>query len=488
MKKWYAVIIITFLLPIYALFFYSVFDVDATVSENEQRVLETMPELSLRSVLSGDFESGFEVYYSDTFPFRENLLQASRFVNGLYAISFGGESSILIDHKEEWNGGSTLIDFSQTGQTSVSSVVTTPVPTESSTSSASSDSTAPTEPTPTETTPPATMMTSWVEVTKPDTQESSSSGEDTPSDVGAILMIGNAAMEYYYGVDSSLEYYADSINSLNACLPNVQVYAMFCPTSIEFNAPAKYQAGIRSQLRAMNYAYSKLDLGIVPVNTWSALYEHRDEYLYFRTDHHWTQRGAYYGYRAFCEAAGLTPNELSDYETGFVDGFVGTMYSFTAKYAQSERLLNNPDSVEYFMPLNSATLTAYPDATMTGGVTRSVIASPSYAAKLNRSSKYLMFLWGDTPLVHIVSDTVKNGRVLIVIKESYGNALVPFLTDHFEEIYAIDPREFNGDGEPTLNIVDFAKEHGATDFLFVNYAFSAQPSFMKLFNQMLPDA
>lgn len=486
MKKWYAVIIITFLLPIYALFFYSAFDVDATVSEDEQRMLATMPELSLRSVLNGDFESQFETYYSDTFPFREDLLTASRAVNRLYAISFGDESSILIDRDDEWAGGNTLIDFNQTDQTTASSETTTPPPTPTSDVSVPTDTT-PTETTPTETTPPATMMTSWVEVTMPNTEDTSSDETDTPSDVGAILMIGNAAMEYYYGVNSSLEYYADSVNRLNAALPDVQVYAMFCPTSIEFNAPAKYHSGIQSQLRAMNYAYSKLDLGIVPVNTWSSLYAHQDEYLYFRTDHHWTQRGAYYGYRAFCEAAGLTPNELSDYETGFVDGFVGTMYSFTAKYAQSERLLNNPDSVEYFMPLHSSTMTAYPDATMTGGVTRSVIANPSYAEKLHRSSKYMMFLWGDTPLVHIVSDTVKNGRVLIVIKESYGNALVPFLTDHFEEIYAIDPREFNGDGEPTLNIVDFANEHGATDFLFVNYAFSAQPSFMKLFNKMLPE-
>ena len=55
-------------------------------------------------------------------------------------------------------------------------------------------------------------------------------------------------------------------------------------------------------------------------------------------------------------------------------------------------------------------------------------------------------------------------------KESYGNALVPFLTDHFEEIYVIDPRQFNTDGKPSLNLISFAKEHGATDILCVNAA------------------
>ena len=484
MKKWYAAIIIAFLLPIYALFFYSAFDTDATVSDDEQRELATMPALSLRSVLSGDFGAGFETYYADTFPFREKLLNSSRWINGLYAIHFGGESSILIDPDKDWEHGGSLIDFDETTAQTTAPVSTPTTPPET-TPSGTSDVTAPTETTPTVTTPATTLMTSWVEVTHPNPGAPSS--DDEVSDAGAILMIGNAAMEHYYGVDSSLEFYADSINKLNKALPDVQVYAMFCPTSIEFNAPAKYQAGIRSQLRAMNYAYSHLDVGIAPVDTWSSLYAHRDEYIYFRTDHHWTQRGAYYGYRAFCQAAGLTPQELSEYQTGSVADFVGTMYSYTKKYPQSEKLLNNPDTVEYFMPLNPSVMTVYRDATLTNGSQRTVIADPAYMAKQKKSVKYMMFIWGDNPVSHIVSDTVRNGRVLIVTKESYGNALVPFLTDHFEEIYVIDPREFNGTNKPSLNIVDFAKEHGATDFLCVNYAFSAQPSFMKIFNRMLPE-
>ena len=480
MKKWFGAIIITFLVPVFALFFVSLFDVDATESEDENRKLATMPELTAKSLLNGSFSEEFETYYSDTFPFRERLLGASRAINGFYALSFGGESSIIIDGDKDWEQGGSLIDFSDTAQqTTTATPQTTPA-------LATSSDTAPVTTPPVVTTPPATLMTSWIEVQHPNPDEVTDSGEDA-TDTGAILMLGDAAMEYYYGVDDSLEYYAAAINRVQELLPEVQVYAMFCPTSIEFNAPSKYQAGIRSQLRAMNYAYSHLDVGIVPVNTWSALYEHRDEYIYFRTDHHWTQRGAYYGYRAFCEAAGLTPNDLSDYETGTVADFVGTMYGYTKNYPQSDRLLNHPDTVEYFLPLNPSNMTIYRDAALTGGVERSVIADPEYMAGQKKSAKYMMFIWGDNPVTHIVSETVKNGRVLLVTKESYGNALVPFLTDHFEEIYVIDPRSFNGDGEPTLNVVDFAKEHGVTDFLCVNYAFSAAPSFMKIFNQMLPE-
>ncbi len=505
MKKWFAAIIFTFLAPIFALFFIAMLDTDATRSEDENRALADFPAFSLSALADGKFTADFETYYADTFPFRESLLGSSRTINSFYTLSFGGdENTLLVDTDKNWDQGGSLIDFtdpslSSTAVTSATTAPKTTEPTVTTTESAAqttpdvtaatddttSVTTAATTPEPTTPATTTTLMTSWEEYAHPNPDEVPSTGE--ASDTGAILMVGNAGMEHYYGVDSSLEYYANALNKVQTLLPNVRVHAMFCPTSIEFNAPAKYQAGTRSQLRAMNYAYSQLDVGIVAVNTWAKLYEHRDEYIYFRTDHHWTQRGAYYAYTAFCEAAGFVPHALEEYETGTVADFVGTMYTYTKKYPQSQRLLDNPDTVEYFMPINPSTMTIYRDATLTGGVTRSVIASPDYMAGLGKSAKYMMFIWGDNPVSHIVSETVDNDRVLIVTKESYGNALVPFLTDHFEEIYVIDPRNFNGSGEPTIDLVEFANRVGATDFLAINYAFSATPNFMKIFNQMLPE-
>ena len=463
MKKWYAAIIIAFLLPIYALFFYSAFDTDATVSDDEQRELATMPALSLRSVLSGDFGSGFETYYADTFPFREKLLNSSRWINGLYAIHFGGESSILIDPDKDWEHGGSLIDFDETTAQTTAPVSTPTTPPET-TPSGTSDVTAPTETTPTVTTPATTLMTSWVEVTHPN-PESPSSGDEV-SDAGAILMIGNAAMEHYYGVDSSLEFYADSINKLNKALPDVQVYAMFCPTSIEFNAPAKYQAGIRSQLRAMNYAYSHLDVGIAPVDTWSSLYAHRDEYIYFRTDHHWTQLGAYYAYTAFCEAAGFDAVPLEQFQTGRYDTFLGSMYTFTKGYPQSDVLKQHPDYLDYYRPIADTQARYYADGSLENGTPVSVVYTQLDESV---SNKYLCFIGGDTPVCIVESDVP--GPTCIVLKESYGNAFVPFLTSHYGRIIVIDPREFNRDGKPTLNLTEFAADQGVDDLIVINYPY-----------------
>jgi hypothetical protein len=479
-KKWYIAICAAFLIPLYALFFISIVDTDATRSESENRMLAAMPDFSFDTLWNGKYSEGFENYFSDTFPFREKLLGASKLINSFYTISLGNTAFIPVDKDNDWDNGQSIIDEIDDPWYTTSSETTTGTSSSETSESTTQGTTA------TETTPP---VTSWVNYEHPGGTEPPNYSEvpidDVPLDYGSILIVGNAAMEHYYGVDSSLVYYANAVSRVKQLMPEVNVFAMFCPTSIEFNAPPKYLSGIRSQLRAMNTAYSALS-GVVPVNVWAELYEHRNEYVYFRTDHHWTQRGAYYGYVAFCKAAGIKYHDLSEYQTYTVPGFLGSMYTFTKKYPQSSVLKNNPDDVEVFLPVSPSTMKIYRGITLSEVREYPLILSEASAQKLSASAKYMMFIGGDNPIAHIVNNSVKNGRVLIVTKESYGNALVPFLTDHFEEIYVIDPREFNGENEPKLNLVDFANEHGATDILCVNYAFSATPNFMKIFNQMLP--
>ena len=97
----------------------------------------------------------------------------------------------------------------------------------------------------------------------------------------------------------------------------------------------------------IDLCYSKMAPNIVTVDAYAKLRNHTDEYIYFRTDHHWTQLGAYYAYTAFCEAAGFEAVPLEDFETGRYDNFVGSMYTFTKGYPQSDVLKNNPDYLDY---------------------------------------------------------------------------------------------------------------------------------------------
>ena len=359
----------------------------------------------------------------------------------------------------------TPAETSETSEATVPPVTLIPetVPSETTTAESEPVTESTTEMTTAATTEPPATTTVPVETTK-----TPYTGGTNVIDLGNVLVIGNSAMEHYYGVDSALQSYAKTVSTFKAKLPGVNVYAMFCPSAVEFCAPSKYQAGTRSQRRAMNVIYNALTNGAIGVDTWSELNAHAGEYLYFRTDHHWTQRGAYYAYRAFCKAAGFTPHEMYEYETGTVQNFVGTMSIYAKDYAS--RFYNNPDYVEFFRPIHSAKMTVYTNPSMTNGTGGYVMYSKEYTDKLNRAYKYSMFTGGDHPLAMIVSDTVKNGRKLLITKESYGNALIPFLTDHFEVIYVVDPREFNTSGKPNFNLVSFAQSHGVTDVICCNAA------------------
>ena len=134
MKKWFAAIIATFLVPIFALFFISLVDVDATESADENRKLAGFPEFSFPVLTSGDFTAKFETYYSDTFPFRENLLGASRMINGFYSLSFGGEDTILVDTNKDWEQGGSLIDFNDPSLATTTSTAATQATTSATTS------------------------------------------------------------------------------------------------------------------------------------------------------------------------------------------------------------------------------------------------------------------------------------------------------------------------------------------------------------------
>ena len=272
----------------------------------------------------------------------------------------------------------------------------------------------------------------------------------------AIILQGNRAMEIYSIAPKSLANYGQVISTFASRVPKVNVYVLLAPTSVEFYGPESYRTGNHSQKKGIELAYSNLKGdNVKSVNVLPELSNHTGEYIYFRTDHHWTARGAYYAYRAFADVAGFTPTELSAHKTGKLEGFVGSMYTYTS----AEILQQNPDYVEYFYPVSSASGQIFQDASMSNGRPLKIITE-----NIPGKNKYLVFLSGDNPVEKIVSDN-KNGRKIVVIKESYGNCFAPFLVDNFEEVYVLDPRK--GD----VNLTSFVKANGITDVLFINYTF-----------------
>lgn len=430
--------IVLFLLPMVALGFTSLVDKDPTVSVEEKRNLKTRPEFTFTALFNGSYTKDFEEYYADTFPMRTFFLGVNDKVKKVLTQTGGKGGMVIVESNGgEGNGEALHPDVEEQQQT---------------------------------TSAPANEVEESKNVTVADLDNN-----DFATDMKHYTIIDStrkAAMEMYDMNKKQIGGYMDSVNRLAKKVPDSNVYVMLAPTSMEFYGPSEYRTGNKSQKNGIDYAYSLVSApNLKTVDAYTPLGQHTDEYIFFRTDHHWTARGAYYGYTGLAKAAGFTPTPLNSYTSGKIDGFVGTLYSYT----KSSVLQNNPDYVEYFPLLHEAQGKIYSNSSMENGRDMTIVAT-----QVDNPNKYLAFIEGDNPLTKITTSQ-KNGKRIIVVKESYGNALVPFLIENYEEIYVIDPRKL-----PNMNLPEFVKAHSIQDVLVINYTkIPGNKSYMNAFNQVI---
>ena len=274
----------------------------------------------------------------------------------------------------------------------------------------------------------------------------------------AVYRVGDTGYEMYTYVESTAKKYADNINAIaDAVAGTATVYMLPAPLSSGITLPdALYGKDIFSDQKAAEdgiIGFMNDKVVSVPLN--KAMMAHRGEYIYFRTDHHWTATGAYYAYAEFCKAAGKTPTPLESYETEEFPGFLGTFYRDTN---ESSHLGDNPDTVVAYHPLSADATLDYTDKN--GQVIRWPIIYDQSSAPA--SYKYGTFVGGDQPYTIIKNPALTDGSSCVVVKESFGNAFVPFLVDHYETVHVIDYRYWEG------SVSDFVKTNGVDDVLFVN--------------------
>ncbi len=423
------------------------------------------PQFSLRALFDGTFLPQLEAYYTATFPGREQLMQWNKTLGRFYYAGSGEQDNVLVlsGNTGAEQGGESLGDV-QAALNGKTEPDATPAP----------DTPADTPPDPStgetttgETTPLETDTTAQPEQPAEPDPALDDPDESEASYAGSVVVVGTRAMEIPTADSEIIASYAKAVGDLAAAMgETVRTISLITPNGGEFYSPESLHTGLHSQKDMIDLCYSKMTPGILTVDAYAKLRSHTDEYIYFRTDHHWTQLGAYYAYTAFCETAGFEAVPLEDFETGRYDNFVGSMYTFTKGYPQSDVLKNNPDYLDYYLPIYETHARYYADATLQNGVPVSVVYTKMDSAVDN---KYLCFIGGDTPIC-IIESTAKGGTCL-VLKESYGNALVPFLTSHYSKIIVVDPREFNRDGKPSLDLTQFAAEQAVDDLLVINYPY-----------------
>lgn len=250
------------------------------------------------------------------------------------------------------------------------------------------------------------------------------------SNNGVYLCEGEQLMETFTAPDK--EDIDAKIGFVNKLAGNVEapVYLALIPSVCEIKSDLLPEGAPNdSQKDIIDYIYANVDPErITTVDMYTALSAHADERIYYRTDHHWTTLGAYYGYEALAKAFGFSPVPLSDMtETVVTNEFYGTTYS-SSGYAWVQ-----PDSISTYVPTGGEVITNYPKGAPEAGV----LYDESYLAL---KDKYSYFYGGNTPLLTI--ETGSEGDKLLIVRDSYMDSLSPYLFEHFSEIHILDLRYY----------------------------------------------
>ncbi len=277
---------------------------------------------------------------------------------------------------------------------------------------------------------------------------------------GGVYIYNGMALELFGGSDSSAEYYAQTISEFKKNAPEYKVYNMVVPNHTEFALPRRLiddgTVSTNVQADSIKKIYESYTEEVQPINCYNKLAEHIDEYIYFNTDHHWSGLGAYYAYQAFCEQTGQEALDLATCTEKTIPDFEGTLASY------DESVMNNLDTVHFW---------TFPYATHAERLSEMgaemETTSIYYEEEPSGTLSYGVFIWGDSPLFIEYNDELQNGKKIAVIKESYGNSFVPYLSKNYQEVHVIDPRHWQG------NLKSYMQDNNIDEVLFLNNVMAA---------------
>lgn len=263
----------------------------------------------------------------------------------------------------------------------------------------------------------------------------------------------------------------ENINAINSFARRIDkdVYVMIAPTaSGVYEDQLPENAKVYNQKTFIDYVYNNLNNDdIVTLDVFNPLFSTREEYIYYRTDHNWTSLGAYYAYSSTIKKMGFVPIPLNSFDIEHASNdFQGTLYS--------KILYNNikSDTLDYYHYKKGYNVTSVIVGT---GINEKTSDSMYFKEYLSDKYKYSSYLGKDEPVVTIKTDEPSNKKILL-IKDSYANCFVPYLTQHYSEIKMVDLNILNESPESIINI----DRYDQVLFLYNAESFSAYEKFEKL--------
>ena len=301
-------------------------------SENEKRELAKLPAFSVSSVLNGKFESAFETYLNDHFPFREHFVEA----DAKYMLSIG-------------RNGSNGIYKGKDGYL----------------------------------------------FTKPSKNDTKTINEN--------------------------------ITALKSFAQNTKITStmILIPSSgyvMSDKLPKNHEEYLDGEILESIRKSTESDIRWIDVIP-KFMSAKNDGQIYFKTDHHYTSFGAHLAYEAFCEDHNMTP--FNDYSIEEYDNFYGTSYSKAALWS------TDGEAFELWRYPSRATIE----------INGQVYNSLWFEEHLEKLDKYPVFINGNQPFARIVNPDAQSGSILI-LKDSYAHALIPFLAQHYNRIDIVDLRYY----------------------------------------------
>lgn len=381
---------------------------EITVSEVEKRKLSPFPHYSLDSLFYGSYMDSVDLYIADHFPYREDWMELNFYLRDLR-----GKQN---EEEAFYEAPALNVEIDKEEDQELIEDTTT--------------------------------------VLDPDEEFR----EEKVERNNGILISDGQALQIFGGNDQMAAAYAKTVNMYRDELgDSVKIFTVVIPTPAEFYLPSKYDHLKGKERKNLNKICESLNPGITCVDAYSKMEANQDKYLYFRTDHHWTGLGAYYAYTAFCESAGITPPSLSQMERNVKKNFFGSLYQLT----KNQQLAENPDSVEYWKVPNSYTVERFEKWDQFTPLKGSL-----YAEYASGGNSYGVFLGGDKALM-VVETGNRNGKVAMILKNSYGNPFSTYFAYNFERVVIVDYRYFS------RGVIPVMQYYGVNHLVFINGAMSA---------------
>lgn len=390
----------------------------STYSELERRDLLRFPEFSWQRLGEGDFTQSVSNWFSDSEPFRDVLMRGSMELKSWMAFKTRDAVTFHAAQEEPMAEVETLAEADVLGD-------------------------------------------------QRDIEEFHNDvNANAKMENAGVIVVGNApdarALMAFKNKNKGEKSFAKVVNTYQTTFgPEVNVYCMIIPTAVEYYCPVNARNCTDPEFPVLTELYALVDSAVQVVDLYRVLGEHVDEDIYLRTDHHWSPLGAYYAARQFARVAGVEVPDLKDFEADTIKEYVGSMYGFS----KDVNVKKSPEDFVFYKPLDVEYETTYIRYDLDEDYQIIGEGKPHqgefFVKTSGTGSAYCTFMGSDARITQVKTDA-DCPRRLLVLKDSFGNAIPGYLFGSFEEIHVIDFRYF------TYNIKNYVDEHGITDILITN--------------------